>query len=430
MLDSDNQKGHHHSASFLWGVMMAIVAWVLGVFGWLLAGVGVAGTFRPASFANERGDAPSRIRTIMAIGIGALFVMIGRAGGDGPGWVAAVIAFGLGLTPLIASPRASAASASDSSGAPTELDVLLADAEQMAMDEARVRASIGAGVDPVFEPFRQMPEGMRAVLPLTDLDEVTVALGDGPTTGVGRTVIIDYRDASGCDSRRQITVKYLVDYGDDHTIEAWCHHRRARRTFLLSRVETMYRPDTGEVIDRPLDFLTGMLNGPERQAIDRLVDDITVLVYVARSDGQMRAPERQSRRAAAGRLGRGLSVMAALFRRLRLRAGLDARHGTVEALALGQHVGDHRQLGFGADGLVSGHGLRREVLDVPAHAGVSRGWCSSGDDTIRGWRRKRLTARPSPEKSSNAPKSSATLILCHQRFTRIGRFGPFPRAGG
>lgn len=159
--------------------------------------------------------------------------------------------------------------------------------------EDQQRAALPPGVDPVFEPNRPLPPGMVAVLPPVDPEHNSYKEGQVYGQAVGRTVVIDYCDAAGNRTRRQVTVKQLIDGGDgDADLFCWCHHRRALRTFRLSRVDAMFRPDTGEVIDRPLDFLTGMVQGPEGEAVALYEDDIIVLTYLAKADRRMIKKER------------------------------------------------------------------------------------------------------------------------------------------
>ena len=280
-----------------------MLAWIFGVIGLLVAGIGVGGTIRPAGLENKRGSRPKRYATI-SLGIVGIVIWIISGGAaiipGGFAFVVAILAIAFGKkTKAKGKPQ-------DHEVAPqapipaydtpqiaidTKLEELLEEAERIEAEEATARLAKPANIMPVFEPNRPLPEGMVAELPSIDTNE-TPPLEDTQGIDVGRTVIIDYLDAKGDHSRRQITVRKILNYGDDWAIDAWCHHRRATRTFLLSRIEAMFLPDTGEVIDRPLDFLTGVLHGPEGKVMARLEDDLTVLVYVARSDGQMRANER------------------------------------------------------------------------------------------------------------------------------------------
>lgn len=300
-----------------------MLAWIFGVFGMLLAGLGAGSTIRPTGLASEKHGQPSRVTTIAMCAVGILVWMLSRSGDGGSGWIASAIAFAVGLAVVFADTQNKEPAKADEVGNTSpatvaamavprnkrerkkarqaaleaelvealELEALLAEAERLEMEEAASRAAAPPDAEPIFESNRALPPGMAAALPAADTTEAPLREA-APSIGVGRTVIIDYCDAKGDHSRRQVTVKRLLDYGDDWAIDAWCHHRRANRTFLLSRVETMFLPDTGEVVDRPLDFLTGILHGPEGEAVARLEDDLTVLVYVARSDGQMLAKER------------------------------------------------------------------------------------------------------------------------------------------
>jgi uncharacterized tellurite resistance protein B-like protein len=168
------------------------------------------------------------------------------------------------------------------------------EAEADSADEVQQRAALPAGVEPKFEPNRPLPPGMQAVLPPADPEDNHYAEGQIYGKAVGRTVIIDYCDAAGNETRRQVTVKQVIGEGESAEIFCWCHHRRALRTFLFARIQAMYRADTGEVIARPLDFLMGAAQGIEGEAFSLFYDDVIVLVYLAKADLRMVQKERSA----------------------------------------------------------------------------------------------------------------------------------------
>ncbi|MCC7055678.1 MAG: hypothetical protein IT355_20575 [Gemmatimonadaceae bacterium] len=111
------------------------------------------------------------------------------------------------------------------------------------------------------------------------------------------TVDVDlrYRDAGGTVTRRRVTVQEF-DYAAPRYMFAYCHLRRARRTFYLARVEEAVDPETGEVLDSLHEFLRGKYETSPEVSLDRLFavqrNAMRVLLYVGKADGRLMAAER------------------------------------------------------------------------------------------------------------------------------------------
>lgn len=269
--------------------------WFLGIFGLFLAGVAAPGVIHPAlGISNEDRRSGRGLYAGMTL-FGVILWAVSLSSEFAPGPTGSLWALGLGFFGGFWGAIKGAAEAKETPHAPAKAkQPLAADLKQIegqAAAEAKTRKRLAPGVQPNFAPVRPLPGGLVATLPPADPDPEKMP-AYVRAIDLRRTVVIDYVDAVGASSRRQITVVRLWEGLDDWTIEAWCHHRRASRSFLLSRIQTMYLPDTGEIIDSPIDYLLDVIHTPEDWALSRLDDEVAVLVYVARSDGRMEARER------------------------------------------------------------------------------------------------------------------------------------------
>lgn len=90
---------------------------------------------------------------------------------------------------------------------------------------------------------------------------------------------------------------------DSETFSGLCHLRRSHRTFYFSRIRTCCNVVSGEVITDAYGFLCEAYGRSVWHSLDRICSNnmpiLTILLYVARVDGQMRAPERKVITAAA-----------------------------------------------------------------------------------------------------------------------------------
>lgn len=151
----------------------------------------------------------------------------------------------------------------------------------------------------------------------TDLETENAPYG----TGLGLALGIEYVDAAGVRTRRRVT----IIAADTEYLKAFCHERRAFRTFRIDRVTGQFAARTGECIDllsqlprivaeqaaaraarkeatrRARTEGERMIREAEARAakarklraalLDRVQDGADVLIYLARSDGELHPQE-------------------------------------------------------------------------------------------------------------------------------------------
>lgn len=166
-----------------------------------------------------------------------------------------------------------------------------------------MRTSWKRGTDPVDGaegvaralPARPLPRAPRPIeLPASDTDIRNESTARGAPAHA--LFLLEYTDAEGKRSRRRVTIRRVTptigsDGGDDAYLDAYCHEREAKRTFLLSRVRSLTDVHTGEVVTDIYEALALRLPVLD-QAFDRLENEILVLAYLARADGRMQGVER------------------------------------------------------------------------------------------------------------------------------------------
>ena len=92
----------------------------------------------------------------------------------------------------------------------------------------------------------------NSVLPETDADfEAEGDVEDTVLVTLGLAVGIEYVDAASAFSRRTITVRKVRPGLESHVVVAWCHTRRAVRTFRVDRIKALIDARTGQVEDDP-----------------------------------------------------------------------------------------------------------------------------------------------------------------------------------
>ena len=116
-----------------------------------------------------------------------------------------------------------------------------------------VRERFGVSV-----PQAPSPQGFTPRLPEEDSDEAPVDLpamrepaGDSVN---GLTIIISYRDAKGAASLRQVSCIRIETGQGKRYLRAFCHHRRAQRVFLMTRIEAVHDAETGEELAGGTDY--------------------------------------------------------------------------------------------------------------------------------------------------------------------------------
>lgn len=107
---------------------------------------------------------------------------------------------------------------------------------------------------------------------------------------------LHYRDIHDQESHRDITTLDFAPIEGDVMVRAYCHSRRANRTFRASRMLTVIDRDSGESVKNVVAYLTEKYNespeGKVRNATIAFENELSVLVFVARADGRMLKKER------------------------------------------------------------------------------------------------------------------------------------------
>jgi hypothetical protein len=107
---------------------------------------------------------------------------------------------------------------------------------------------------------------------------------------------MSYLSSSGVKSDRVVRLLKLENVDRDVRVSAWCYHRRAYRSFLLSRIFEISDVSTGEVFEDARVFLTecGALKAetPEAKALRLCSDELAILAFVGNCDGLFRPEEK------------------------------------------------------------------------------------------------------------------------------------------
>ena len=150
-------------------------------------------------------------------------------------------------------------------------------------------------------PAAPRPPGFVARVPVDDFHG---GRKDGHPIGEsvsGMTVIFDYRDSRGAESRRQVSCIRIESQGGTRYLRAFCHTRTKQRLFRLDRIELVSDAVTGELLtDGPGyfgDFADDRVStarygwGLSVQKRAMLGAGLTVLTFLSRCDGQMHPAE-------------------------------------------------------------------------------------------------------------------------------------------
>lgn len=163
----------------------------------------------------------------------------------------------------------------------------------------KLREMLTRAVRPrVHERFEQI----ELSVPEFDEDEEADKLEEIEKVG-GLSVIIEYTDSKGATSQRLITCRNLsVRAGKDY-INAYCHNRKAPRSFRIDRIKNIFDSKTGECLSPAQAFFANF--EPDKNArsgltwglsVGRRADLIALLnalVFVARSDKEFHPSERE-----------------------------------------------------------------------------------------------------------------------------------------
>ena len=161
----------------------------------------------------------------------------------------------------------------------------------------RLRAS---GAQPGRMPARFARRDGRATL--DDDDELLAVEDSAADETLSLTFWVVYRAADGAESERLVTVHRMIEASNgDIRLYCLCHLRHAPRQFLASRILEIEDPESGEVIDRPVEILRhlgGLARRPadsQEAATERALSvcrpGFVLLVGLARCDGELSASE-------------------------------------------------------------------------------------------------------------------------------------------
>jgi len=107
------------------------------------------------------------------------------------------------------------------------------------------------------------------------------------------TLTICYESSSGELTQRGVSVTEF----DGHELFGFCHLRERYRTFLYERIFSCVNVTTGEVVIDVNAHLFSIYKQSARYMLDLLhrnhYEDLQILLYVGKADGQLREPERK-----------------------------------------------------------------------------------------------------------------------------------------
>lgn len=136
-------------------------------------------------------------------------------------------------------------------------------------------------------------QGMQWRDPLDDVDPDSVVYNG--YKAVSLRVRIRYTDGYGRSSEREVEVQSYDDTTGIGMFEGFCYLRGARRSFYFARVSRAVCSDTGEVIRDLREHLNALWEEGTGPALRMLRTerslDLEIMLYVARADKAMRAPE-------------------------------------------------------------------------------------------------------------------------------------------
>lgn len=135
------------------------------------------------------------------------------------------------------------------------------------------------------------PKSRNARTSSTDVESADVSVRDHSSGWAGH---ISYVDAKGDSSQRLIVVKRIEGYGRAETVFAYCCERKASRRFLISGIKELYCAETGEVLNPKKHFDLLASEGAIGTTDKSLADLITILVFLARCDGEFHPLEMES----------------------------------------------------------------------------------------------------------------------------------------
>jgi len=120
----------------------------------------------------------------------------------------------------------------------------------------------------------------------------------------GLSVVIEYTDTKGNSSQRLITCWKLSVRADKEYLNAFCHHRKAPRSFRIDRITDIFDAQTGESLSPAQAFFatfkpdetsaSGLTWGLSVGRRADLVALLNALIFIARCDKEFHPSERES----------------------------------------------------------------------------------------------------------------------------------------
>jgi hypothetical protein len=107
---------------------------------------------------------------------------------------------------------------------------------------------------------------------------------------------IVYKDRNGKETMRDIDVKGMGTAENGKAVYAYCHLRKANRTFIIKNIKEFIDLETGEVIEYVLPYLEKKYQSSSQKSLDDFMesfgDILEILFYVGKADTQLRKEER------------------------------------------------------------------------------------------------------------------------------------------
>ena len=145
---------------------------------------------------------------------------------------------------------------------------------------------------------RPLPKTDRSSILIPKNEEILDLPQEVRGINLNLLVQIDYVDSMGNESTRPITIKQAsLSINNEYYLKAYCHEKKAMRTFKLSRIENMVDIETGEAIEDIGNYFLERFNDSPVGIITKVLQDLEpqllILVYMARADGYLRKKERK-----------------------------------------------------------------------------------------------------------------------------------------
>lgn len=135
----------------------------------------------------------------------------------------------------------------------------------------------------------KLPDDRKVLLPESDALEPDAEVDADRQPAVPLGLFIAYQNAKGELSQRRITVRQLTGEPPQLML-AYCHERRAIRSFRFDRIIEAMDPDTGELF-APAALLQLVTEGGARPVDPATRRIVNILVFIMKCDGHAHAAE-------------------------------------------------------------------------------------------------------------------------------------------